>query len=98
MTEIFEILMLVCFGASWPLNIIKSLRTRSTKGKSLFFLILIDIGYVSGIINKFIRYPMTDNKALWTFTLCVYFLNLTMVTGDMIVYFINRRREKKELS
>ncbi len=27
----FEAIMLVCFGLAWPLNIIKSLRTKSTK-------------------------------------------------------------------
>lgn len=94
MTEIFEILMLACFGASWPLNIIKSLRSRSTKRKSLFFLILIDAGYVCGIINKLLRYQSADNRALWTFALCVYILNLLMVSGDLILYFINRQREK----
>ena len=44
MPEIFEILMLVSFGASWPLNVIKSYKARTTKGKSIFFLILIEVG------------------------------------------------------
>ena len=39
--EIFEIIMIVCFGFSWPMNVIKSYRSRTTKGKSLPFLLLI---------------------------------------------------------
>lgn len=37
MSEIFEILMIVSFGISWPINVMKSIKTRSTKGKSIFF-------------------------------------------------------------
>lgn len=91
--EILEIMMLISFGFSWPLNILKSIRTRSTKGKSLWFLILIDSGYVCGIIAKVLRFSTTQDKALWVFALCVYILNFTMVSGDMILYFINKRRE-----
>ena len=46
MAELFEIIMIVCFGFSWPVNVIKSYRARTTKGKSLAFLLLISIGYV----------------------------------------------------
>jgi|GEM_PF-227868 len=48
----FEAVMLICFGLAWPLNIIKSLRTKSTQGKSVLFLIVILIGYVAGITHK----------------------------------------------
>ena len=41
MAEIFEIIMIVSFGASWPLNVMKSYKARTTKGKSLPFLLLI---------------------------------------------------------
>ena len=34
---VFEILMLVCFGLSWPFNIAKSWKSRTAKGKSLIF-------------------------------------------------------------
>ena len=50
--SIFEALMLACFGAAWPMNIAKSLRTKSTKGKSLAFLMVIELGYVAGITHK----------------------------------------------
>ena len=34
MSELLEIFMVVSFGASWPFNVIKSYRARTTKGKS----------------------------------------------------------------
>ena len=49
MAEIFEIIMIVSFGASWPANVIKSYKARSAKGKSLVFLCLILFGYIAGI-------------------------------------------------
>lgn len=33
--SLFETLMIVCFGLSWPLSIVRTLRTKSTKGKAL---------------------------------------------------------------
>ena len=55
MAEILEIIMIVSFGASWPLNVIKSYKTRTTKGKSLPFLLLILFGYVAGIASKLVN-------------------------------------------
>ena len=52
--KILETTMLVLFGISWPFNLMKSIRTRSTKGKSLLFLVLIDLGYIAGITSKFV--------------------------------------------
>ena len=46
MPEILEIIMILCFGASWPFNVAKSYRARTAKGKSLLFLILIEVGYL----------------------------------------------------
>ena len=50
--SIFEAMMLVCFGLSWPMNILKSWRTRSAVGKSLAFLLIIEVGYICGMLNK----------------------------------------------
>ncbi len=55
MAELFEIAMIVSFGASWPLNVIKSYKSRTTKGKSLAFLYLIFFGYIAGITSKFVN-------------------------------------------
>lgn len=52
MTDLLEALMILCFGLSWPISIRKSLRSRTAKGKSLFFEFFIWIGYVFGICPK----------------------------------------------
>ena len=93
MAEVLETLMLISFGFSWPMNIVKSLKTRSTKGKSLSFMILIEIGYACGIIAKLLRYTSAADRGLWIFSFVVYVLNFLMVGTDMILYFINRARE-----
>ena len=49
---VFEFLMLFCFGFSWPFSILKSVRSRSTRGKSLVFMVLVEFGYVFGIVHK----------------------------------------------
>ena len=38
MAQVFEVIMLCCFGASWPFNIARSIRSRTAKGKSLTFV------------------------------------------------------------
>lgn len=55
MSEILEIIMIVSFGASWPMNVIKSYKARTAKGKSLAFLLLIFFGYIAGIASKFMN-------------------------------------------
>ena len=96
MSEIFEIIMLLCFGASWPLNVIKSYKARTTKGKSLGFLILIELGYVAGIISKFTNESyMAQISAKW-YVLFFYFLNFTMVGLDLLLYFRNSRFMRSE--
>lgn len=55
MAEILEIVMIVSFGASWPLNVMKSWKERTTKGKSLPFLLLIFFGYIAGIASKLVN-------------------------------------------
>ena len=53
MAELFETLMLICFGCSWPMNLAKSIRSKTAKGKSVMFQYAIMIGYVFGICSKF---------------------------------------------
>ena len=52
MAGITEAIMLICFGVSWPVSAYKSYKARQTGGKSLLFLILIDLGYVVGLIRN----------------------------------------------
>ncbi len=93
MAEILEIIMLICFGLSWPLNVIKSWRVRTTKGKSLFFMIFILVGYVAGIASKFVS-PSFSFAEKW-YVLFFYFLNFAMVSADVVLYARNRFIDKK---
>jgi len=79
----FEIIMLICFGAAWPFSIYKSAKSRSTNGKSLIFLIVIMIGYSSGIIHKILFH--------FDGVVYLYGLNLLMVAVDTTLYFRNKR-------
>jgi len=88
--QILEIAMLVAFGFSWPNNIITTYKNKSTKGKSLAFLLLIDSGYVCGIAAKFIA-----GNPVW-YVVAVYILNFVMVSTDLILYFYYKSKEKKQ--
>ncbi len=97
MSEILEIIMLLCFGASWPLNVIKSYKARTTKGKSLGFLILIIIGYIAGIISKLTNDAYMQAFGQKWYVLCFYVLNLLMVSLDVAMYFRNKKLMKSGL-
>lgn len=91
MAEILEIIMIVSFGASWPLNVIKSYKARTAKGKSLGFLLLIFFGYIAGILSKFLNPQyMAAFDSKW-YVLVFYFINILMVLLDIILYFRNKR-------
>lgn len=90
--DILEIIMLICFGFSWPLNVIKAYKARTTKGKSLWFICLILLGYVAGITSKFVN-PNFNMQEKW-YVLFFYFLNFVMVSADLFMYFRNRRIDK----
>jgi len=84
--SIFEIGMLVCFGAAWPASIVKSYRSRSTEGKSILFLFILFTGYIFGILHKvYYRYD---------YVIFLYILNSIMVFTDIMLYFRNRHIER----
>lgn len=96
MSELLEIIMIVSFGASWPMNVIKSYKTRTAKGKSPAFLILILLGYVAGIASKLLNESyMAEFSDKW-YVLCFYILNFLMVSVDLGLYFRNRRLDALE--
>jgi hypothetical protein len=81
-TSVFEILMLVCFGAAWPFSIYRSLTSRSIAGKSVVFLIVVLVGYAAGVLHKLLyRYD---------YVIFLYALNGCMVLTDIVLYFRNR--------
>ena len=87
--EILEIMMIVCFGFSWPMIVVKSYRARTTKGKSLGFLMMIIIGYICGIASKII-----GGSYKW-YVMFFYVLNLCMVLTDLGMYVRNYRLDKQ---
>ncbi|MFA6103386.1 MAG: hypothetical protein WCV67_08710 [Victivallaceae bacterium] len=84
--SIFEITMLICFGASWPLAIYKTVKAKNPVGKSVPFLYLVLIGYFAGCMHK-VYYNF--DKVFWLYT-----LNAVMVLLDLILthYYIRRNR------
>jgi hypothetical protein len=80
--SVFEITMLVCFGAAWPVSIYKSLKTRAVAGKSLFFLVIVLVGYGAGILHKLIFH--------FDLVIYLYALNAVMVSIDIVLYLRNR--------
>lgn len=94
MAEILEIIMVLCFGASWPMNIMRSYRARTAKGKSLAFLIFISIGYVAGIASKFMNESYMNEFASKWYVLIFYCINLVMVSIDIVLYFRNRALDR----
>ncbi len=77
--SLYEILMLICFGISWPVAVIKTYKSKSVKGKSFLFLFLILLGYVFGIIHKVIY---NFDYVIW-----LYVANGLLVLADMALWF-----------
>ena len=94
MAEILEIIMIVSFGASWPMNVMKSYKARTAKGKSLAFLCLILFGYVAGIASKFMNEAYMAAFAEKWYVLFFYVLNFVMVFADFCIYFRNKKLDK----
>ncbi len=87
MSEMLEIIMLVCFGLSWPMSLVKNIKAKTAKTMSLSFTLLIIAGYVAGITAKVLSGQVN-------FVLVAYLLNLAIVSLNVVVYFINRRYDK----
>jgi hypothetical protein len=87
MAELFEVFMVVLFGLSWPLNIIKSIKSRTAKGRSIFFVICVMIGYLCGIISKILSGTIT-------YVFIFYCLNLVMVGIDLAFLLRNIKLDK----
>ena len=95
MAELLEIIMIVSFGASWPLNVIKSYKARTTKGKSIAFLCLIFFGYIAGITSKLVNESYMANFASKWYVLFFYVLNFIMVGADIVMYIRNLKLDRE---
>jgi hypothetical protein len=79
--SIFEIAMLLCFGAAWPFSIYKTYTSRKNTGKSVIFLFIVLLGYIAGILHK-VFYNLD-------FVIYLYIFNGLMVVADIILYHRN---------
>ena len=83
MSELLESVMLICFGLSWPVSVVKNIKAHTAKSMSLPFILLIITGYIAGISSKIINHN-------YSYVLVIYFFNLFVVSLNVVVYFINR--------
>lgn len=88
MGSILETVMLICFGFSWPLNLIKAYKAKTSKGTSLPFILLIITGYIAGISAKLLTHQIN-------YVLIAYLLNLAIVSLNLFVYFRNASFDRK---
>lgn len=87
LTEILEMCFLLCFAAAWPVNIAKSLRSRTARGKSVAFEIIVVLGYLFGIAAK-----LVDDHL--SYVIIFYFMNTLLVCIDIALYFRNARLDR----
>lgn len=86
MATFFEMMMLVCFGAAWPASIYKSWKSRSTGAKSLLFLIIVEVGYICGMLFKI--------TGQMNYVFFLYLMNFCMVLTDILLYIRNHKLQK----
>jgi hypothetical protein len=72
---VFEMLMLLCFGASWPFSIYRIWKVKQCLGKSLVFVVVVLVGYCSGIVWR--------SVFEYNWRVFLYALNATMVSVDL---------------
>ncbi|MBN1498402.1 MAG: hypothetical protein JXA07_16640 [Spirochaetes bacterium] len=82
--SVFEIVMLICFGSAWPFSIYRSWKSKTVKGKSLVFLLILLAGYMAGILHKiFYNYDQV---------IYLYCTNFILVSVDTMLYIRYRNR------
>lgn len=93
MADVFEALMVICFGISWPINISKAWKARTAKSTSVLFYFFIWLGYIFVIIAKAIKLQngISTPIYVWFF----YVLNTIMVTCGILIYFRNKLLDRK---
>ena len=88
MTQVLEAAMLICFGFSWPMNAYKNFKAKTAKSMSLPFTLLIISGYIAGISAKLYSHNVN-------YVFVVYVLNLIIVLANVVIYFVNRKYDKR---
>ena len=100
MVQVFEMIMLVCFGRSWPTSVYKSYVSRTAKGKSVTFELFILVGYVFGNARKFLQLREFQANGqepgfLFWFAWCFYIFNIVCIIIDLILYVRNVKLDKE---
>ena len=75
----FELGMIICFGIGWPVSVFKAIKTKDVSGKSPLFMIIILLGYLSGLTHKVVY--------SWDIVILVYLFNTIMVALDLVLYY-----------
>lgn len=88
--SIFEVIMLICFGFSWPFAILKTIRVKNPAGKSYLFMALVIIGYIAGCIHKILYH--------WDFVFWLYLLNTLLVSTDFFLCLYYMQKIKRSSS
>ncbi len=83
-TGVFEVVMMLCFAAAWPFNIMRLYRSRTAIGTSLLFIVIIEAGYIFGILNKIVRNDIN-------YVVAFYVLDIVLVGIGLVLYFRNRK-------
>ncbi len=83
-TGVFEVGMMLCFAVAWPFNILRAYRARTAMGTSLPFMLIIEVGYILGILNKIVRDDVN-------YVVAFYILDITLVAIALALYARNRR-------
>lgn len=87
MSELFEVCMVVCFFLSWPISIRKSWISRTAKGKSVVFELLLMVGYVFGVISKLVIGNVS-------YVMIFYIINFCAIFIDVLLYFRNKKLDR----
>jgi uncharacterized protein with PQ loop repeat len=86
---VFEGIMLVCFGISWPFAIYKTFKTKNVEGVSIIFLWFVFFGYISGILFKVFEINSGSGPSP---VMALYILNFLMVGTELVLYYYYKKR------
>lgn len=100
--SIMEMMMVLLFGISWPLNITKAWKSRTAQGTSILFYFFIWLGYVFALAGKFAlihnNAPKPWYETVHWYVMFFYVLNIVMVTAGILIYFRNKMLDNRSKS
>lgn len=98
--SVMEMMMVVLFGISWPLNIVKAWKSKNAKGTSVLFYTFIWLGYLFALAGKFAlihnNAPAPWYETVHWYVMLFYFINIAMVSLGIGIYFRNKRMDTRK--